>query len=62
MEAHKPAVWALAGLFQWDGTGMVLSGEGGWWEERRRDGGCSGDGSEGGVRAGRGITFCVGYQ
>lgn len=26
MEAHKPAVWAIAGLFDLDGTKRVLSG------------------------------------
>ena len=27
MEAHSPAVWTIAGLYQFDGTRRVLSGE-----------------------------------
>lgn len=28
MEAHKPAVWAVAGLYDVDGTKRILTGEG----------------------------------
>ena len=26
IEAHRPAVWAISGLFQFDGTRRILSG------------------------------------